>query len=93
MVTTLQKVTKSDQICGFDKKKNLVSVVFLTTYEILLYPEPGSNRHRLPYWCLRPARLPIPPSGPVLFFRIAVQRYKVFWKHQNKAPFFLDYFF
>ncbi len=29
----------------------------------LLYPEPGSNRHRLPYWCLRPARLPIPPSG------------------------------
>ena len=36
----------------------------------LKYPEPGSNRHGLPHWCLRPARLPIPPSG--LF---AVQRY------------------
>ena len=33
----------------------------------LLYPEPGSNRHRLPYWCLRPARLPIPPSGLIVF--------------------------
>lgn len=30
----------------------------------LPYPEPGSNRHGLPHWCLRPARLPIPPSGP-----------------------------
>ena len=27
------------------------------------YPEPGSNRHALRHWCLRPARLPIPPSG------------------------------
>ena len=27
------------------------------------YPEPGSNRHGLLHWCLRPARLPIPPSG------------------------------
>ena len=36
----------------------------------LTYPEPGSNRHGLPHWCLRPARLPIPPSG-----LIAVQRY------------------
>ena len=29
----------------------------------LMYPEPGSNRHGLLHWCLRPARLPIPPSG------------------------------
>ena len=29
------------------------------------YPEPGSNRHGLLHWCLRPARLPIPPSGLV----------------------------
>ena len=29
----------------------------------LEYPEPGSNRHGLLHWCLRPARLPIPPSG------------------------------
>ena len=27
------------------------------------YPDPGSNRDELPHWCLRPARLPIPPSG------------------------------
>ena len=27
------------------------------------YPEPGSNRHELLHWCLRPTRLPIPPSG------------------------------
>ena len=40
------------------------------TFELNSYPEPGSNRHVLPHWCLRPARLPIPPSG--LF---AVQRY------------------
>ena len=30
---------------------------------LLSYPEPGSNRHGLLHWCLRPARLPIPPSG------------------------------
>ena len=29
------------------------------------YPDPGSNRDGLPHWCLRPARLPIPPSGLV----------------------------
>ena len=33
------------------------------------YPEPGSNRHGLLHWCLRPARLPIPPSGLVCAFR------------------------
>ena len=32
----------------------------------LLYPDPGSNRDGLPHWCLRPARLPIPPSGQLL---------------------------
>ena len=30
------------------------------------YPDPGSNRDGLPHWCLRPARLPIPPSGQLL---------------------------
>ena len=30
---------------------------------LALYPDPGSNRDGLPHWCLRPARLPIPPSG------------------------------
>ena len=33
---------------------------------LFLYPEPGSNRHGLPHWFLRPARLPIPPSGQEL---------------------------
>ena len=27
------------------------------------YPDPGSNRDGLPQRCLRPSRLPIPPSG------------------------------
>ena len=43
--------------------KNGVSVCTETP---LLYPEPGSNRHGSPHWCLRPARLPIPPSGPFI---------------------------
>ena len=34
----------------------------------LQYPEPGSNRHGLLHWCLRPARLPIPPSGRLRCF-------------------------
>lgn len=29
----------------------------------VLYPDPGSNRDGLPQRCLRPSRLPIPPSG------------------------------
>ena len=37
------------------------------------YPDPGSNRDGLLHWCLRPARLPIPPSG--LVFLKTVQRY------------------
>ena len=51
--------------CG--KMRNLASALMSATCEILncfeMYPEPGSNRHGLPHWCLRPARLPIPPSG------------------------------
>lgn len=30
-----------------------------------LYPDPGSNRDGFPHRCLRPTRLPIPPSGPL----------------------------
>ena len=36
-----------------------------------LYPDPGPNRDGLPHWCLRPARLPIPPSGLQVFLKIA----------------------
>ena len=42
------------------KRKHLVNQRFTRCSK---YPEPGSNRHGLPHWCLRPARLPIPPSG------------------------------
>ena len=42
------------------KEKDLVFLLFL-------YPDPGSNRDGLPHWCLRPARLPIPPSGHTLY--------------------------
>ena len=42
---------------------------------LLLVPRPGVEPGwMLLHWCLRPARLPIPPSGQ-LFFLIAVQRY------------------
>ena len=42
---------------GVQKQKRLRGGAFS-------YPEPGSNRHsHYSHWCLRPARLPIPPSG------------------------------
>ncbi len=40
-----------------------------------LYPEPGSNRHGLLHWCLRPARLPIPPSGPFCHQAFAIRAF------------------
>ena len=43
--------------------KPLILKGLAITFELNSYPEPGSNRHGLPHWCLRPARLPIPPSG------------------------------
>ena len=39
-----------------------------------MYPEPGSNRHGLLHWCLRPARLPIPPSGLFASGRLGLAR-------------------
>ena len=49
-----------------DKKRNReLSNLLCSKYLTLcfVYPEPGSNRHELLHWCLRPTRLPIPPSG------------------------------
>ena len=43
--------------------KSFVDEDLAIIIELNSYPEPGSNRHGLPHWCLRPARLPIPPSG------------------------------
>ena len=36
------------------------------------YPDPGSNRDGLPHWCLRPARLPIPPSGRLASAKVQI---------------------
>ena len=47
----------------FVQQKKEKDKVFL----LFLYPDPGSNRDGLPHWCLRPARLPIPPSGHTLY--------------------------
>ena len=43
-----------------EKEKSLANQGFTRN---LWYPDPGSNRDGLLHWCLRPARLPIPPSG------------------------------
>ena len=47
------------------KGKRKMQVFEIKHLHFVWYPEPGSNRHGLLHWCLRPARLPIPPSGLV----------------------------
>ena len=47
----------------FGVKRKTLRALKSITCRVLSYPEPGSNRHGLLHWCLRPARLPIPPSG------------------------------
>ena len=63
-------------------KKKTERVFQLSPFQ---YPDPGSNRDGLPHWCLRPARLPIPPSGHL---SNAVQRYGFFFNHQTFLRFF-----
>ena len=49
---------------NFGKEKIAKPLIFkglAITIKLNSYPEPGSNRHGSPHWCLRPARLPIPP--------------------------------
>ncbi len=46
----------TQKVCNKKKPDNFVKAS---------YPGPGSNRHELPHWCLRPARLPIPPPGQI----------------------------
>ena len=46
--------------------KSFINKGLAITVESNSYPEPGSNRHALRHWCLRPTRLPIPPSGHVI---------------------------
>ena len=52
--------------------------------EWLSYFEPGSNRHRFPYRCLRPTRLPIPPSKHLaaLVVRTWCKSTTFFYSHQ-----------
>ena len=38
-------------------------------FSTVMYPDPGSNRDGSPHRCLRPARLPIPPSGLMMLQR------------------------
>ena len=45
------------------RKKEKCKCLIFKHLHFVGYPEPGSNRHGLLHWCLRPARLPIPPSG------------------------------
>ena len=51
---------ESTLLVHVEKEKSLVSQRLTRDFK---YPDPGSNRDGLPHWCLRPARLPIPPSG------------------------------
>ena len=50
------------------KEKEKCKCLKIKHLHFVWYPEPGSNRHGLLHWCLRPARLPIPPSGLVCCF-------------------------
>ena len=47
------------------------------------YPDPGSNRDGLLHWCLRPARLPIPPSGQIPLCLFAVAKVLIIFELAN----------
>lgn len=55
---------------------------YSTLWLFNVYPDSGSNRDALRHWCLRPARLPIPPSGPKRMDNewMWMQRYNKKWK-------------
>ena len=55
---------------------------------IFSYPDPGSNRDGLPHWCLRPARLPIPPSGQLLFLNCECKGNDFFYMCKGNCIFF-----
>ena len=68
-------------------KKKTEKVEKLSPFQ---YPDPGSNRDGLPHWCLRPARLPIPPSGQLLNCDAKV---RLFFIHANFFMVFLKKLF
>ena len=59
-IRILQYQLYSTLLVHIEKVKTLVNQRFT---RVLQYPDSGSNRDGLLHWCLRPARLPIPPSG------------------------------
>ena len=68
------KKKKCCKLLSYSTLLSLSQCVFLASHVVLSYPEPGSNRHGLPHWCLRPARLPIPPSGLESVGKAAIKR-------------------
>ena len=69
------------------QKKKRAKYLIRKYLALFLYPDPGSNRDGFPHWCLRPARLPIPPSG-LFVSRLRLQRYALFFNLQNFYLFF-----
>ena len=52
------------QLVSVEKQKTLVNFLFTRVYLHLFVPRPGVEPGwKWIHWCLRPARLPIPPSG------------------------------
>ena len=72
----------------FVQQKKEKDKVFL----LFLYPDPGSNRDGLPHWCLRPARLPIPPSGHTLYRDCGCKDRENFLLCKKFSPLFSFYF-
>ena len=66
----LDLIYKQTNALRGDKNKNGES---FSTFSALV-PGAGIEPARvLPHWCLRPARLPIPPSGQMVWSRFEVQ--------------------
>ena len=74
---------------GMDDVYNERRLIIKRLSTFLLYPDPGSNRDGLLHWCLRPARLPIPPSGQIALGLFAVAKVLIIFELTN----FLGIFF
>ena len=63
------------------KQKWLTSWIF--NCQPFFVPEAGVEPAQpCGHWCLRPARLPIPPSGHLLIGKRGMQRYVIFFYYQ-----------
>ena len=68
---------------GMDNVYNERRLIIKRQSTFLLYPDPGSNRDGLLHWCLRPARLPIPPSGQIALGLFAVAKVLIIFELAN----------